>query len=394
MKHINKYSEFKKALCEKSGPCWDGYKIGSPKTKISPKSGKRVNNCVPVDEDVNEAKDSFYIKQLTDTFDKFKLNRKYEIMMDSLFGGGSKIAVLRKRNTYGDGAMIDTLHKDGGSNYDGYIEILSSRSGRPIPGKSKFDNIDDAMKAATKYVDSIKESVNENEIKVGDIVYRKFPGEDSSQTFKVISISGRKAKLKDNKTGKQNGMYLSDLVKESVNDASNNLEKIFGTDQETMDMFQRIEDEGTVKDMVEFIDEFGNEEMLSRYGIRSTAQVKKLAKTIMNEATDVNDPVLIAFRATRRDLPKLKIPKVKSRRLSFDKYMDLLDARMDVDQQIKDLGNEMAQTLRDMEQEAEPEGGEIADKYGTTMMNQEKEYAKLKAKKDKIMARIEKHRMA
>jgi len=176
---------------------------------------------------VNEAKDSVHIKKLTDTFDKFKLNRKYEIMMDSLFGGGSKIAVLRKRNTYGGGAMIDTHKKDGGSNYDGYIEILSSRSGRPIPGKSKFDNIDDAMQAATKFVDSIKESVT---------------------------------------------------------DASNNLEKIFGTDQETMDIFQGIEDKGTVKDMAEFIDEFGNEEELSRYGIKSTAQVKKLAKTIMNES--------------------------------------------------------------------------------------------------------------
>lgn len=74
------------------------------------------------------------------------------------------------------------------------------------------------------------------------------------------------------------------VVKESVNDAYNNLEKIFGTDQETMDMFQGIEDKGTVKDMIEFIDEFGNEEMLSRYGIRSSAQVKKLAKTIMNES--------------------------------------------------------------------------------------------------------------
>jgi len=74
------------------------------------------------------------------------------------------------------------------------------------------------------------------------------------------------------------------VVKESVTDAYNNLEKIFGTDQETMDTFQGIEDKGTVKDMIEFIDEFGNEEMLSRYGIRSTAQVKKLAKTIMNES--------------------------------------------------------------------------------------------------------------
>ncbi len=114
----------------------------------------------------------------------------------------------------------------------------------------------------------------------------------------------------------------------------------------------------------------------------------------VNEAIDVNDPVLIAYRATRRDLPKLKIPKVKSRRLSFDKYMDLLDARLDIDQQIKDLRDEMAQTLRDMEQEAEPEGGEVADRYGSTMMDQEKEYTKLMAKKDKIMARIDKHRMA
>lgn len=113
----------------------------------------------------------------------------------------------------------------------------------------------------------------------------------------------------------------------------------------------------------------------------------------VNEATDMNDPVLVAFRATRRELPKFKPAKAKSRRLSFDKYMDLLDMRIDIDQQIKDLGDEMAQTLRDMEQEAEPEGGEVADRYGSIMMDQEKEYAKLKAKKDKIMVRIDKHRM-
>jgi len=266
------------------------------------------------------------------------------------------------------------------------------------------------MKHISKYsefknIKAVKESVNEakgGQIFPGDYVktqygdvYLRVDGKVGGSDAYVRVIKGKAGKRK---TGLHDSMKLTlvnkDGLEESVTDAYNNLEKIFGTDQETMDMFQGIEDKGTVKDMIEFIDEFGNEEMLSRYGIRSTAQVKKLAKTIMNEATDVNDPVLIAFRATRRDLPKLKLPKVKSRRLSFDKYMDLLDARMDVDQQIKDLGDEMAQTLRDMEQEAEPEGGEIADKYGTTMMKQEKEYAKLKAKKDKIMARIEKHRMA
>jgi len=124
------------------------------------------------------------------------------------------------------------------------------------------------------------------------------------------------------------------------------------------------------------------------------SDIVRYDESVVNEATDLNDPVLVAYRATRRDLPKLKFPKVKSRRLSFDKYMDLLDDRLDIDQQIKDLRDEMAQTLRGMEQEAEPEGGEIADEYGSTMMKQEKEYTKLMAKKNKIMARIEKHRMA
>ena len=30
--------------------CWPGYKKGSPKTKISSRTGERVNNCVPVEE--------------------------------------------------------------------------------------------------------------------------------------------------------------------------------------------------------------------------------------------------------------------------------------------------------------------------------------------------------
>ena len=124
------------------------------------------------------------------------------------------------------------------------------------------------------------------------------------------------------------------------------------------------------------------------------SDIVRYDESAVTEATDLNDPVLVAYRATRKELPKFKPTKAKSRRLSFDKYMDLLDARLDVDQQIKDLRDEMAQTLRDMEQEAEPEGGEVADRYGSTMMNQEKEYTKLMAKKDKIMARIDKHRMA
>jgi len=34
--------------------CWSGYKPGDPKTKMSSKTGKRVNNCVPVEEEIDE----------------------------------------------------------------------------------------------------------------------------------------------------------------------------------------------------------------------------------------------------------------------------------------------------------------------------------------------------
>ena len=225
-------TNIEESLDEKAGPCWDGYKIGSPKTKISSKSGKRVNNCVPVDEDVTEG----------------TYNSKNHIGSTS-DGQGSNAEIYKKGK--------------------GYYVVVS--------GEADYD----------------------------------FDAKNDKELLK---------KLKDN--------------------------------------------------------EFDSTDILE-----------------VNEATDLNDPVLMAFRATRRELPKFKPAKAKSRRLSFDKYMDLLDAQTDIEQDIKDYAEEMAQTFRDMEQEAEPEGGEMADKYGSIMMKQEKEYAKLKAKKAKIDARIEKHRM-
>ena len=47
-------------LNEDEDPCWDDYKIGSPKTKISPKTGKRVNNCIPK----NESQDYFGLTKM------------------------------------------------------------------------------------------------------------------------------------------------------------------------------------------------------------------------------------------------------------------------------------------------------------------------------------------
>jgi len=71
-----------------------------------------------------------------------------------------------------------------------------------------------------------------------------------------------------------------------------------------------------------------------------------------------------------KDLSKGKVDE----RVSFD---DILDLRSDK----KDLEDRIAQLYRDMEQEAEPEGGEVADRYGS-------ELDKLEDKLYKVMSKI------
>lgn len=113
----------------------------------------------------------------------------------------------------------------------------------------------------------------------------------------------------------------------------------------------------------------------------------KLKEGMLNEM-DMNDPVLMAFRASKQNMPK---SKSASRKISFDKYLSLLDMQTDLQNDIKELADLMAQTLRDMEQEAEPGGGPAADRYASLMMKQEKEYKILKAKKAKVDVQIDKY---
>ena len=103
------------------------------------------------------------------------------------------------------------------------------------------------------------------------------------------------------KGNKQHFLY-QESVNENVKDAAFNLDKIFGDDQESIETFQDIEDNGDWKDMVDYINNWGDEEMLQRYGIRNDAQVKKLAKYIMKESNEVNEAA-----------PKMKKSKTERR---------------------------------------------------------------------------------
>jgi hypothetical protein len=83
---------------------------------------------------------------------------------------------------------------------------------------------------------------------------------------------------------------------------------------------------------------------------------------------DINDPVLMKTRASQMKRDKIEADE-KAKQSSLDKrygssFMDKLDAEIDLKQELQDLKDEREQLMIDMEQEAEPEGGEIADLYG------------------------------
>lgn len=101
---------------------------------------------------------------------------------------------------------------------------------------------------------------------------------------------------------------------------------------------------------------------------------------------DMNDPVLVKARAA-----KMADEKEKAKQSSLDKkygssFMDKLDAEIDLKNELSDLKDERKQLMIDMEQEAEPEGGEIADDYGSRLND-------IEAKIDIITAELDDLRM-
>lgn len=95
------------------------------------------------------------------------------------------------------------------------------------------------------------------------------------------------------------------------------------------------------------------------------AKLQASGKKKMDEM-DSNDPILMKLRAAahKRSLPKPE-PSEPSK---ADKNAD----------KIKTLERERVQLMRDMEQEAEPEGGPIADSYADELIAIDAELAKLK----------------
>jgi len=97
----------------------------------------------------------------------------------------------------------------------------------------------------------------------------------------------------------------------------------------------------------------------------------------MDEATDINDPVLMKMRAA-----KDKLAKKGTDNTSGDPNDHFFKKNMDRLKKLRALKDKRAEIMSDMEQEAEPEGGPIADRYGDMLNKIDAAIAKLEGRKE------------
>ena len=98
---------------------------------------------------------------------------------------------------------------------------------------------------------------------------------------------------------------------------------------------------------------------------------------------DINDPVLVRTRADKAKMDKLeKDQEQKIQNLKRTGAKETPLRKLANMGKIAFLEKEREQLMRDMEQEAEPEGGPIADEYGRKLNRIDQSIAKLKGRKE------------
>lgn len=107
------------------------------------------------------------------------------------------------------------------------------------------------------------------------------------------------------------------------------------------------------------------------YGKTKASNLYNKGGEIKAVKEDINDPALVRARAAqmKKDQRDREEAEYEAKQAALDKkygssFMDKLDAEISLKQELQDLKDEREQLMIDMEQEAEPEGGEVADLYG------------------------------
>jgi len=138
-----------------------------------------------------------------------------------------------------------------------------------------------------------------------------------------------------------------------------------------------------IKDAEEILDsgEANGEPLTSETEMLVQNELKRLLSLYksVNEM-DINDPVLVKMRAARgRTEKELSKPDFGK---EYGDAVKKARSGNNNDTKLRFLKKEREQLMRDMEQEAEPEGGPIADEYGSKLNRIDKAISKLSGRKE------------
>ena len=141
--------------------------------------------------------------------------------------------------------------------------------------------------------------------------------------------------------------------------------------EDKIEIFQKLDEPTKIKLIKKFKEKNWEVNPNEKGGLTATKKLMSLP-----EEMDINDPMLIKFRAAKYDREKLNsqpqsTPLKPTKTINPD-YKAIKNAS-----KIDFLQKEKDQLLRDMEQEAEPEGGPIADRYGRKLNKIDQAIAKL-----------------
>jgi flagellar motility protein MotE (MotC chaperone) len=109
------------------------------------------------------------------------------------------------------------------------------------------------------------------------------------------------------------------------------------------------------------------------------------------EQMDLNDPVLMRNRASKDQFQAAKAAeKEAQRKRVYGKKREALEDELwDIAQDLKQALQDRRYLMQDMEQEAEPEGGVVADEYGSALNTIDAEIEALKKRRDAIEAKLD-----
>ena len=223
------------------------------------------------------------------------------------------------------------------------------------------------------------------------------PKKDNSliKRFKTKALADKYAK-KGNKIDKVGGKYtvIQVPVQESVNEGTKlarglkplltigtKITKKVGEDalMKLSDKFDRIDDE-YAGDIASHLD-MAIELMQDGYPGDATKKLKQFNKACKD---------VLRGKSIKSAFAEGKLTEATSLWKHFDAKMKLQDEIMDIEMDMKNITATIKQLHKNMEQEAEPEGGKIADKYGRELDKYEKMYKKRKAEFKKLMAKLDK----